>query len=1648
MEDPFITTPLVGQQSQREVHRYSSFDTQLFSLNSSSPSQVKRALEAHLAETERRLQDASKLGTALVQQQKELADKLKEIERQHDEAEIGPNLRRKLADLEKEYNEIGRETARVSLGPKPRLIDEGIPSLDGRGPASPSVFSSQASSSPTKVSVPSRKQRNQPSSRVHDIEFATEISTSLLAQVRQLQSLLSERDDALKVVNLEKSRLELEAEGFSQRIRALDESEQRYKDENWRLETQTHELMAAAKEAAAREARLSSTLSAMTTKKSNVQRELDELKQANNKLVDDHATSQKAIDSELHTLRRNLNNVDVERTTLQQKVEELAGQNQELAQAVAMKLRHHEGETTGYTGSEDEGDEMAEATPENSPPASPSKATPRHGHLESETLKSSLHHAHRMIQNLKNNIHREKTEKMELKRMLQEARDDLEQRRESTAPASAHKRQKTKSDAFKKPPRPDMLGASRKATEVEVEEPDWEDHPSDASPTRKPIFRHPRSRQQTPNRFSRTESVVDQSDAYQTANETEDAFETADELATATESEAFQTGAESMADDSSDDLTETESRVTTSRSGTLRKKVSQRLALARPGDRTSFMSTASTSDDEFDDGFGLRTPIQSQPQRYRLKMNHARRGRPSGEIPMAPDSREHSTRNSPASFSAHESMSPQAGQSLFAELGDMTGPGSDSDFGTPLRSDTASVASTPNLSNEQHPFVQPIRPAMVDSGVMTEPWEPEVMVQTIPSLEAAIVEEVTVPEQPESRELVDSATQYTPQKPSAADKNEPTMAFDTPPKTIWDESVQQHKLSHEPDTHTPARTPERRVELHLSSIVAEETVPIAPELPEPHVELQISSVVSEATSPVAPELRPPPRRDSVHLNMSAIVVEGTEPLIPSPAIHAVQPAAASELAVSSISAVTTEPNLPTPAPVVVSRSQSALGVSSIYSEVTEPRTPSPAPVVVQRSPAELMVSSISAESTEPALPASSPKTESQPRSELAISPVYTEATEPAAPSLVAVATPSPRTLELAVSSITAEATEPMSPKFPFKPVQQLEISTVSAETTEPMSPKLPVKPLQELEISTVSAEATEPMSPTFPVKPPQQLELSTISALETLPIDPVLLRPVIPTAALGLIATDESSPQRPRTAVHDKEATQPVIAANNALSDIVHSTVTPEPSMSVPIITAETAAQTILTANQIDQLLIERAEKKQATSGSAPSSPFATPRAKLQPRVVESFQTPQLIVRRPGSASSHRSASHPPLPVDHKQAIAAAAQRASTDTSVPTLGTMGPPLAPASAFRTNASSRPRTPSEHGGHAKPISAPYTSVRRHSQVSRRSSMSSFASEIEERFNIQKSAYAFDSGTDPRMIQAITQTMIGEFLWKYTRRTGRPDVSSNTRHRRYFWVHPYTRTLYWSSKDPQAAGKSQLNAKSVAIEAVRVVNDDNPYPPGLHHKSLEIVTPGRTVKFTASTSQRHETWFNALSYLLLRTGGDDDAEDQGNDEEVSEFNPSLSTSSRPGVSRMSISSRASRTVRSSSKQMIESSLSALQRPVTPSQVSPSLSQRADSTLRVDQVRSTSRLSGMFRNSAVIGTFSSRRSRYGQNRDSMESGEGASRDSAEELRQMLERQEREADRLENVRACCDGKHDVGSLSRTSRYGSRNSYHHSPLHS
>ena len=1787
--DPFTTT---SQDAQRQ--RYSAFDNSQFSLYlNGSPMQAKRALQAHLAETTRRLQETSHLGNALVQQRKELEDRLKEVDQQQQENDIGPELRSRLAELEKEFNEVGRETARAFL-PRSR-----VPSGETDTTAGASVYSSEAHHSPTKISVPSRKQRNQQPSRINDIALATEISTSLLSQLKDLQAVLLEKDEALKAADLDRSQLEIEVEGLSQRLRTLDESESRLKDVNWNLETQVRESEAQSKSAADKEHRLNHALSLARSEKSTLEREFEELKQLYAKLNDDHINKTKQHETELSSLRRNVTMGETERGAMQRKVEELTTQNQELARAVAYRMKAEDHLAAEDTSPDDGGEEGDTLTPEHSPPPSPSKATPRHGMLESETLKHSLQHAHRMIQQLKNNIHREKTEKVELKRMLQENRDELESYRSLNGPGSAGKRRKNDKDIFKKPARPDRLGALRSGTqEILVEDDEWEEQEGmPMSPSRQP-----RPANVVPGAFASGFSSAAETSAnegFETANETSDAaFETANERdGMTTESDAFQTGAETLDGDSSDELTETEAGPTPSGVRHARSSI------ARGSHHDSYESTASASGDEYDD-LDLRTPIQNQYPRFRLKARQgsSRRSTPRGSLDFFAGTPPVS-KDSPASFASRSNEgTPAHGKSLFAELNDLSGDDDDDSFveGTPSRSsELLSPESSPEGLRKSALGRSPLetsvpKPAMVDSGTMTE------REMTKPATLSSIWSQHTQPQTARSTALHVSSVYTTqdssPQAPPQQDLRFSSLSSqDTLPKLASPPPLHFSSVSGHATTPQFPRSPSLAVSsfsaqntspqlppkplFNFSTLAAQDTAPRAV----PAVPLDLSSVSAHTTEPRAVP--------TVPLNISSVSTHTTEPR------HVAPPS----LGMSTFSSHHTEPT----APVVEKTVPPSLDVSRIAHQTTEPREGFASK---SSAPATLLASAISTQSTEPMgqshtapivqdsrdiLPEefTSPSREEMSQSAvtrvpLAMSSLSAHATEPK---------DVPRPILSAFSNMSSQATAPLVPKrsipqlstmssqataplVPKRAIPQLstmssqatvplvpkratpQLSILSSHATEPLAPRPPplqlstfssesTQPIelpkptplqlsalssqvsQPIELSRsappafsmVSSQITEPVEPprpaphnlsilssqaTEPVQPRQRTlpQVSTITAQHTEPVAvPVTSPPLhyfsnarnvsdaqpesptlpaflptptsrpstanrvhLPVLTLSTVFsqdTEPSVPSRPITA----HRTGPVPFSASATSaqtedeENKHSGATKlgffdsvlpwgkdrqvEPSTSTssrdgrmpltPISAntlskpprssmADEGTQTMVSAEQIDKLLLARSQHRHsgtiATAGVEKS--MSPPPSPGRRNSNEPGRTP----RRPGSSGSIRSraATPPPLPPDHKEVIAAAALKPLPPG---TMGTMGPPTMPASAYKK----RPQTPSIKTSNT--VLTPKTGgttprARRHSQrgdarsgasspISRRSSLSSFSSELDQRFNIPGGPSFTPSGipagtTDPRMIQAITQTMIGEYLWKYTRKTGREGMSEN-RHRRFFWIHPYTRTLYWSDRDPQTAGKNELKAKSVAIESVQEVDDGNPLPPGLHQKSLIIRTPGRAMKFTATTGQRHETWFNALNYLCQRVEEGEQPQPQqeqkpaATDEIQDEFNGGYrSTSRQTGRSMASYISR-----RTSSPQHTQVP-TLRQSTVTP--------KRAPSTEPPAQGSVTSRFSGILRPaSAMRGSFSSRRSRTSAQEST--TYEEPSNSNMELSHHIHEHVEHDLDGMPNVRACCDGK-------------------------
>ncbi|KAJ9622689.1 hypothetical protein H2203_006339 [Taxawa tesnikishii (nom. ined.)] len=1690
--DPFTATPT---QAHPVPHRYASFDNQLFSLYSgnNSPSQAKRALEAHLKDTERRIQDASRLGTTLLQQRKELAARLKEVEQHQNEEEISPELQKKLAELEKEIASVEATEASVLSG-------------DARG-------------SPSKVAAPSRRQRNQPSNRVHDIEFATEISTSLLAQVRQLQAVLAEKDDLLRQTSAEKSMLEAEYENIRQRLRIMDENEQRYKDENWNLETQLQEVTSSLKEAADKGNRLNQALKTTLVEKEAAQRELEDLKDSHGKLSEDHALAKRQQESELHGLRREIANNESERDGLLKKIEELTSQNTELAKAVA--YRWHTG---GQQSDRDlnlnlEDPTADQSTPEHSPPPSPSKATPRHGMLESETLRSSLNHAHRMIQNLKNNIHREKTEKLELKRMLQDARDEIESRRnEGTGAAAKKRRSEPDNVKFRKPLRPDRLGANRTSREeIILDDEDWEEHDGEASPSKRATIVGGPSFSFDHAAFGSSEST----DAFETATERDtDAFETANER-DGTTTEAFQT-AESVNGDTDDDLTETEGGL--HRAGTVRASRPSPLPTGKAGDRRSYGSTASTSADEFDE---VRTPVQAQQPKYKLRVGRGRRSARASELfgSSIPE-----TSHSPAaSFSSSNQGTPvPAGQSLSAEL-DALSDDDDTIDGTPSRLSVESARSSPEVVRQRIASGSTVtaetpsdvaKPQMVDSGMMTEPWEPTktVVESATDAVGGAIAGAVgfvfgrsSVPnEKSEPETPVPSVnTPVQTEMEVAAAKDAPLAAIatplpDTPRKTVDRAGIvsstdiaQQTAFAKEaplaaiatalPETPTKAADTsggEQRCTFAAIATPLPDTPsrPIEDRTPEPKALLdpEIATPKKEAaqrsiaagTSPRAPLQK-----------LTEIVSQHAEPVSPPPAtaqgpqtpVKSLTPVKLQTPVRSGISpfaAAGTEPLTPRRDVVATAAvnyrdlvSESAR-VATVPAQERLPVAATPAPVVVPAS-------QYREEGRQEAIAKYSQELQKL-RAEHET--IMERLKEEHRQDIERLQKEGAAAVERAQAQAASDVDEhrPLPPRRSSRRLDmlfdsdapQIDAKEVVDEALGPKDPaELPANEVPKAGAPVLAMDSRPSVdAPETPSKSRSSTERSARSPRSPEPVMYGGARGTDlkePTLVFGDETDDDLAPPYKKPS----GSRVPFIEVPNNIAqgqrDLNLGITESNESFEIKPLDVKATQQSAQLAGSSSDIENESRQKYKMPVAVAPDVTMGSPVKPAQANIGQrrSMDT---------TASSDRHVCAASTSPDHYQKIAAAGGKVpmgvtAGTSAAPAPGSMGPPTMPASAYKNNQVLRPRTPSMSAQSTTRGSATTRAQRAPSRaetaspISRRTSVSSFASEIDERFKTASGVpYPADvePSTDPRMIQAITQTMIGEFLWKYTRKAGRSETS-NTRHRRFFWVHPYTRTLYWSEQDPSTAGTKQLKAKSVAIEAVRVISDDNAYPPGLHRKSLVVVTPGREVVFTAPTAQRHETWFNALSYLLLRTSDEkaamkrEDSDGQLNSADVEEFNPQFgrSASRNTGRSRMSLSSYNSRTTRTSSPvkrthagdapSLAARQSAAAQRSTAPvSQAAPPASpQRRQSQNHGSLSGRLSSLSGMFKPpnmGTVRGSFSSRRSKSSM---SNRRDEGAIydasvvSDSAEDLRAVIERQEREADRLENANMMSDLSHALADM-------------------
>lgn len=206
-----------------------------------------------------------------------------------------------------------------------------------------------------------------------------------------------------------------------------------------------------------------------------------------------------------------------------------------------------------------------------------------------------------------------------------------------------------------------------------------------------------------------------------------------------------------------------------------------------------------------------------------------------------------------------------------------------------------------------------------------------------------------------------------------------------------------------------------------------------------------------------------------------------------------------------------------------------------------------------------------------------------------------------------------------------------------------------------------------------------------------------------------------------------------------------------------------------------------------------------------------------------------------------------------------------------------PPFSPTTEDSVGSPGLPPLP--HNDITTPRSNGYSSVStRYSRSTHRHHPSNNTADTD---NTTGAGSVATSGPQPGatgVVEAIAQTMVGEWMFKYVRRRksfgpvgesqGRDD-SSNDRHRRWVWLAPYERAILWSSKQPSSGSALMGKAgRKLTIQSVLDVKDDNPPPKGANgavfSRSILILTPQRALKFTACSSERHYLWLTALSFL----------------------------------------------------------------------------------------------------------------------------------------------------------------------------------------
>ncbi|KAG8882348.1 hypothetical protein FRB97_008362 [Tulasnella sp. 331] len=441
--------------------------------------------------------------------------------------------------------------------------------------------------------------------------------------------------------------------------------------------------------------------------------------------------------------------------------------------------------------------------------------------------------------------------------------------------------------------------------------------------------------------------------------------------------------------------------------------------------------------------------------------------------------------------------------------------------------------------------------------------------------------------------------------------------------------------------------------------------------------------------------------------------------------------------------------------------------------------------------------------------------------------------------------------------------------------------------------------------------------------------------------------------------------------------------------------------------------------------------KKIAMAGNPPPRPTSPPPAELiQRATTPTFQrpnTPSLLVPGSGRVRQHGS-SLPPNAQGLRQPPSTGSFRSAADAAQrsPLAAAFNPSTMGRRGERSMTSLLSGGSSAIISRRASVSSSKSSELDHPTSHPRTPSRPVATTKQSTTPANETPQQGEGDAEDEVIQSITQTMIGEFLYKYTRRVVGKGHGEK-RHKRFVWVHPYTKTIYWSSVDPGSSSANESSAKSAYIDSVKSVLDPNPVPPGIHQYSIVVSTPQRDMKFTAMSKERHDIWFKALNYLLIRPSTVPVAEPS---------REQLQPPASPMRHRKFSTEVGSNGTYMTSPQSVRSVHSGHSYSITP---------RA--------MKSQTQLSHQGSLGKRPGTAAAEYLRWAEDAHSptrsirsyrqahpptADDDDYENVDAAEES---FELHDEPFEAMENVRACCDGEHDLGTLSR--RPDSRQQVHH-----